>query len=55
MVTPAEGPSLGMAPSGTCMWRSCVSKKALSGCGGGGGLVGVGLYVFVGGLAHAQG
>ena len=24
IVTPAEGPSLGMAPEGTCMWTSAV-------------------------------
>ena len=23
---PAEGPSLGVAPSGTCMWKSFFSK-----------------------------
>ena len=26
MVIPAEGPSLGMAPAGTWMWMSTVSK-----------------------------
>jgi hypothetical protein len=27
MVTPADGPSLGMAPAGTWIWMSCSSKK----------------------------
>ena len=27
MVDPAEGPSLGVAPSGTCKWIELVSKK----------------------------
>ena len=30
MVTPAEGPSLGMAPAGTWMWISFFSKKSSS-------------------------
>ena len=32
IVTPAEGPSLGVAPSGTCRWRALLSRKSLSGC-----------------------
>ena len=28
MVMPADGPSLGIAPSGTCTCRSCVAKKS---------------------------
>ena len=30
MVTPAEGPSLGVAPAGTCRWTKWVSKKSFS-------------------------
>ncbi len=30
MVMPAEGPSLGVAPSGTCTWMSVVSKTSSS-------------------------
>ena len=32
MVMPALGPSLGVAPSGTCKWMGVVSRKVLSGC-----------------------
>ena len=30
MVTPAEGPSFGIAPAGTCMCTSFFSKKSSS-------------------------
>ena len=30
MVMPADGPSLGMAPSGTCTWTSQFSENFLS-------------------------
>ena len=29
IVTPADGPSLGMAPAGTCTWMSDVSQKSV--------------------------
>eukprot|EP00732_Lithocolla_globosa_P001898 Lithocolla_globosa_v1_NODE_1085_length_2885_cov_18.564311.p2 type:complete len:126 gc:universal NODE_1085_length_2885_cov_18.564311:2727-2350(-) len=32
MVTPAEGPSFEVAPSGTCRCKVCDLKKVLSGC-----------------------
>src|ERR1700709_42827 len=28
MVMPADGPSLGIEPAGTWMWRSCLAKKS---------------------------
>ena len=36
MVTPADGPSLGMAPAGTWMWRVCFSNcsRAMPSVGG---------------------
>ena len=42
MVTPAEGPSLGMAPAGTWMWMSFFSKRRGGDVEGGRARTGVG-------------